>query len=114
MLFTAIATAALVSSIPLLIAEAALGEILWPTTKGWLIIAVVALFPSFLAQVLYIKGVAGIGPSRAGVFLNLVPIFATLIAVVFLGEIFALYHAVALGLVLGGIGLSELGRSASR
>jgi len=113
-LFTALATAALVTSIPLLIAEVALGEMLWPTPRGWLIVAVVAIFPSFIAQVFYIKGVAVIGPSRAGAFLNLVPIFAALIAVVFLGEIFALHHAVALGLVLGGIGLSELGRSASR
>ena len=31
-------------------------------------------------------------------------------AVIFLGEAFRLYHALALFLVLGGIGLSELGK----
>ena len=113
-LFTAIATGALAGAIPLAIAEAALGELMWPTATGWLIVVAATLFPSFLAQVLYIKGVAIIGPGRAGAFLNLVPIFAAIIAVVFLDEVFSLHHAIALALVLGGIGLSELGRPASR
>ena len=113
-LFTAIATGALVASIPPAIAEAALGEAIWPTTTGWLIVAAVTVFPSFLAQIFYIRGVAIIGPGRAGAFLNLVPVFAAIMAVVFLNEVFALHHAVALALVLGGIGLSELGKPASR
>jgi drug/metabolite transporter (DMT)-like permease len=113
-LLTGFATGALVASIPLVIAEAALGEVLWPTATGWLIVAVVTLFPSFIAQVCYIKGVAIIGAGRAGIFLNLVPVFAAMMAVAFLGEVFALHHAVAMGLVLGGIGLSELGRPVSR
>lgn len=113
-LFTAIATGALVASVPPLIAEAAVGAVLWPTTTGWLIVAVVTLFPSFIAQICYIQGVSIIGPGRAGAFLNLVPVFAAIIAVVFLNEIFAMHHALALLLVLGGIGLSELGRPATR
>jgi len=39
-----------------------------------------------------------------------VPVFASAMAIVFLGETFALHHALALLLVLGGIGLSEVGR----
>jgi drug/metabolite transporter (DMT)-like permease len=113
-LLTGFAAGALVASIPLVIAEAALGEVLWPTAAGWLIVVVVTLFPSFIAQVCYIKGVAIIGAGRAGIFLNLVPVFAAMMAVAFLGEVFALHHAVAMGLVLGGIGLSELGRPVSR
>ncbi len=52
-----------------------------------------------------------IGPGRAGVFVNLVPVFASIFAVVFLRERFELYHGVALSLVLGGIWLSERGGS---
>lgn len=110
LLFTAIAMGALVSSVPLALVEAAVGGAFWPTATGWLILAAATLLPSFLAQILYIKGVAAIGPNRAGVFLNLVPIFAALIAVTFLGETFAPFHALALVLVLGGIGLSELAK----
>jgi drug/metabolite transporter (DMT)-like permease len=53
------------------------------------------------------RGVELIGPARAGLFVNLVPIFGALLAVVLLGEPFALYHALGLVLVLGGIWLSE-------
>ena len=113
-LLTGFAAGALAASVPLVVAEAVIGEVLWPTPTGWLIVTVVTFFPSILAQVLYIKGVAIIGPGRAGAFLNLVPVFAAIMAVVFLDEVFALHHAVALGLVLGGIGLFELGRPASR
>jgi len=48
---------------------------------------------------------------RAGVFVNLVPVFASIMAVLFLNESFELYHALALKLVLGGIWLSEIGKA---
>ena len=63
-----------------------------------------------MAQIFFIKGVALIGPNRAGVFVNVVPVFAAIMAVMFLQENFEQYHAVSLALVLGGISLSELGR----
>jgi drug/metabolite transporter (DMT)-like permease len=43
------------------------------------------------------------------VFINLVPVFASILALLVLAEPFALYHATALVLVLGGIGLAERG-----
>ena len=52
-------------------------------------------------------GVDLIGPGRTGVFVNLVPIFAAILAVVLIGEPFAAFHAVALALVLGGIWLAQ-------
>ena len=65
------------------------------------------IFPSFLAQLTFMQGVKLIGPGRAGVFVNLVPIFAAFFSVLLLGEEFALFHAVALVLVLGGIWVAE-------
>ena len=108
-LFTGIAAAALVSSLPLALAEAALGRFQWPTPAGWVILGLVTLFPSFVAQISFIQGVALIGPSRAGVFVNLVPVFASILALLVLGEPFEPFHGLALGLVLGGIWLSERG-----
>jgi drug/metabolite transporter (DMT)-like permease len=109
-LFTVMAGAAFLTSLPLAAVEALLGAFQWPTPTGWLILLLVALFPSFLAQICFIQGVALIGPSRAGVFINLVPVFASLLALLVLAEPFAAYHAAALALVLGGIWLAERGR----
>jgi drug/metabolite transporter (DMT)-like permease len=53
------------------------------------------------------RGVELIGPARAGLFVNLVPVFGALLAVVLVGEPFAVYHAAGLALVLGGIWLAE-------
>ena len=106
-LFSVFAIGALVAALPLPIAEAAMGHLQWPTAKGWVLVVLVILFPSFLAQIFFIKGVTLIGPERAGIFFNLIPIFAAMVAVVFLGERFYTHHALALALVLGGIGLSE-------
>jgi len=71
------------------------------------VVALIALFPSFVAQIGFMHGVRIIGPGRAGVFINLIPIFASLMAVTFLGESFQGYHAAALVLVLSGIWLAE-------
>jgi drug/metabolite transporter (DMT)-like permease len=110
-LFTGMACAAFVTSLPLALAEAALGRFQWPTPAGWLILALVTVFPSFLAQISFIHGVSLIGPGRAGVFVNLVPVFASILALLILHEPFRLFHAVALALVLGGIWLSEHGKT---
>jgi drug/metabolite transporter (DMT)-like permease len=110
-LFTLMAAAAFVTALPMAVAEAAAGDFCWPTTMGWLIVTGVTLFPSFLAQIFFIQGVEMIGPARAGVFVNLVPVFAAVLAVAFLNESFEAFHGVALGLVLGGIWLSERGKA---
>jgi drug/metabolite transporter (DMT)-like permease len=108
--FAVMATAAFVTSLPLVAVEIALGQFQWPTPKGWLITLYIAVFPSFLSQLFFMRGVDLIGPGRAGIFVNLVPVFAALLAVVLLGEAFQIYHAIALALVLGGIVLAEKGK----
>jgi len=105
--FTALAIAAFISSLPLLIWESALGETQWPTSEGWLLLLFIALFPSLLAQICFLRAVDLIGPGRATIFTNLVPIFGPIIAVGLLGETFHPFHAVALVLVLLGIALAE-------
>ncbi len=109
--FAFMAGAAAITSIPPAIAEVMLGQALWPTPQGWLLILFIALGPSLVSQLMFMRGVQLIGPTRAGVFLNLVPVFGPLLAVLILGEKFYLYHAVALCLVLGGIWIAERGRN---
>jgi len=76
-----------------------------------MVLAFVAIFPSCLAQLYFMRGVDLIGPGRAGVFINLVPVFAAALAVGLISEPFAAYHAVALALVIGGIWLAQRTRA---
>lgn len=106
-LFAAMAIVAFFVSIPFLVGEIMMGAFLAPTPTGWFVILLVTIFPSFVSQITFIMGVDKIGPSRAGVFVNLVPIFAAGMAVAFIGEEFHFFHGAALMLVLFGIFLSE-------
>jgi drug/metabolite transporter (DMT)-like permease len=105
--FAGLAAAAFVTAVPLLAVEIAAGASGWPSLQGWAVLAYVALAPSFLAQVFYIRAVELIGPGRAGLFINLVPIFGAILAVLILSEPFGLHHAAALVLVLTGILVAE-------
>lgn len=106
--FFGLAAGAFVTSLPLIAIEVVSGGLQLPTLKGWGVLTYVALAPSFVCQVLFIRAVALIGPQRAGLFINMVPVFGALAAVLVLGEHFGLHHAMGLGLVLLGIVFSEL------
>jgi drug/metabolite transporter (DMT)-like permease len=106
-IFAVLAASAFVSAIPFLVVEMAMGLTFVPTLKGMLVLFFVAIGPSLLGQVFFLRGIELLGPSRTGAFYNLVPVFGALLAVAILGEPFHLYHALAFLLVLGGIWLSE-------
>lgn len=105
--FAALAAVAAVVSIPFVVAEVAMGQSYLPTPKGWLLVLFIGLLPSFISQLTFMQAVHLIGPARAGMFMNLVPIFGPLLAVLVLGEPLSAYHATALALVLGGIYIAE-------
>lgn len=105
--FSALAAAALLTSLPLLAVEWASGHLIWPTGRGWAIVAFVGLGPSLISQLFFMRGVELIGPNRAGVFVNLVPVFGAFLAVALVGEAFGPDKAAALALVLGGIVITE-------
>ncbi|MFP8967065.1 DMT family transporter [Pokkaliibacter sp. CJK22405] len=69
-------------------------------------IAFTGLFASILAYLLWNHGIRVLGPAAASLFIFLMPVFGSLLAVVFLDEAFLVYHAVGgvmilLGLMLG-------------
>ncbi|MDH3221938.1 MAG: DMT family transporter [Gammaproteobacteria bacterium] len=109
-LFAVMAAVAWLVSLPLVAFETYQQGWIMPTRLGWILALLVTLLPSLIAQIFFIQGVGLIGPGRAGVFVNLVPVFASIMAVIFLREVFEFYHALALLLVLGGIWLSEVGK----
>ncbi len=113
-MLAAMAVAAFVTSVPLMIWEIMSGGFVWPTWGGLLVLGFVALGPAFVSQLMYMRGVELIGPGRAGVFVNLVPVFGAIMAVVILGEPFAPYHVLALLLVVGGIAIAQRGSGGPR
>ncbi len=91
-------------SLPLALYEATTPAFIFPTSPmGLGVVVYTAIFPSLIGQALFIRAVELIGGNAAGMFVNLVPIFGALLAVLLLNETFHPYHAVALTLVLGGI-----------
>jgi drug/metabolite transporter (DMT)-like permease len=112
--FTLLVLISAITSVPLVVAEAFVSGLSMPTWQGWLVTLYVAIFPSCLAQLFFVRAVDLIGPGRTGVFVNLVPVFSAILAVVLINEPFHVFHAVALALVIGGIWLAERGRAASR
>lgn len=106
-MFSVMAIAAFFASIGMAAIEFYNGDFQMPTPAGWLVLVYVVLFPSFLAQICFMRGVQLIGPGRAGLFVNLVPIFASILSVLLLDESFELYHAAALAFVLTGIAVAE-------
>jgi drug/metabolite transporter (DMT)-like permease len=93
-------------NLPLALVEQASGARLVPSAGAFAATAYVAIFPSFLAYLMFNRGVEIFGPARAGAFMHLVPLFTALLAILFLGEQPALYHAFGLALILAGVWLA--------
>lgn len=80
-----------------------------PTTWGWPLAAAlvyVAVGPSLLAYRTFGIGIQRAGPSMAGFFANLTPVFAALMSAAFTGEMPQAYHAGAFVLIVAGIVVS--------
>jgi drug/metabolite transporter (DMT)-like permease len=71
------------------------------------------LFPSIVCYLLWTKGVTAIGPTRAGPFLYLLPVFGAIVSTLALGEHLSAYHVVGFVLILGGLVVSNRNVSAS-
>ena len=76
----------------------------WPLALALLYVAV---GPSLLAYRAWGAGVARVGPTTAGFFSNLTPLFAALMSATLLGEPPHLYHAAGFALIVGGIVISS-------
>jgi drug/metabolite transporter (DMT)-like permease len=108
---TMLFVSAAIVSIPLALYEATTPAAVWPTTlTGFGVIFYTAIFPSIIGQALFIRGIELIGGNAAGLFVNLVPIFGAILAVLLLGEAFRMFHAAALALVLGGVLFAQRAR----
>ncbi|UCH91625.1 MAG: DMT family transporter [Nitrospirota bacterium] len=73
--------------------------------SGWVALVYVMVFATALGQQAWLFGVDGVGPSRAGIFGNLVPVSALFFSLVILGEAVGLREISGIGLILLGVWL---------
>lgn len=113
-LLTATVMAGLVFLLPVFLLQTWRAEP--PTLDGPMIGAIlyIAIFSSVIAFLFWIRGVAEIGPTRAGMFSNLMPVFGAVLALLLLGEPIQPYHLLGAALVFGGIALTNLGLAPAR
>ena len=74
------------------------------TTVG--AVCYVAIFPSIMSYICFNRGVELVGASRAGLFLYLMPVFGSIMAIAFLGESLRWYHGTGIGLIALGLVLA--------
>ena len=67
----------------------------------------VVLFPGLASFIFWIKGISLIGSNRSGIFLHLMPIFSTILAILIFKEKFMIYHLIGALLIITGIILSS-------
>lgn len=71
--------------------------------KVWLSAAFLGLGGTTLAFLLYLRGIRHIGPSRASIFINFVPVFGMALSSLFLGERISGYTLAGGILVIAGV-----------
>ena len=64
--------------------------------------------PRVLAFICWNRGVAAVGANAAGFTVHLLPAFGTVLAILFLGEAFAAFHAAGIAIILAGVLLATL------
>jgi drug/metabolite transporter (DMT)-like permease len=89
--------------IPLFIWELFARPLMVINTANLLTLAYVALFPSTLAYLCFNRGVQLIGANRAAPFFHVVPVFGTVMSIVFLGEHPQVFQFLGFALVLTGV-----------
>lgn len=79
---------------------------------AWLALGYLIVFATALGQQAWLYGVKGVGPSRAGVFVNLIPVSALLLSALVLGESISVKEVAGIALILAGVWM--VGRQTSR
>ena len=97
----------LVFLLPMYIAEVFVGKKITLNFPVLMTIGYVVFFAGIGAYTFWNAAIKLIGPSRSGVFLHMMPIFSSLMAVFLLGEQFSFHHIVGTLLIISGILLSS-------
>ena len=105
-----IISAGLILLLPAYLIEMALGYRLNIHLPFILTLSYVVLFPGLASFFFWIKGISIIGSNRAGIFLHLIPIFSTVMAILIFKEKFMTFHFIGAVLMIIGVVLSSKGK----
>ena len=105
-----IITAGLIFLLPAYLIELSLGYKASISLPFILTLTYVVLFPGLASFIFWIKGISIIGSNRSGIFLHLMPIFSTIMAILIFGEKFMIFHSIGAVLIIAGIILSSRGQ----
>ena len=110
----------------MLLAVTMIGLVLLLPAYGWefLVVGGVALQPANVVSIAYVgllasvisyicwnRAVVQVGANKAGLFIHLMPVFSTLLAILFLGEVLQPFHFAGIALIGAGLYLTTSARS---
>ena len=102
-----ICTFGLICVFPQFFYEFSQGQFIQFNTNLFYILIFLALFPSIGSYYCWAGAVSIIGANRAGIFLSLIPLFSTIMAIAFYKEQFQFFHLIGAILIIIGLFLSN-------
>ena len=100
-------TLGLIFIIPQFVYEFSQGQFIKFDINLFYILIFLALFPSIGSYYCWAGAVSIIGANRAGIFLSLIPLFSTIMAIFFYNEKFQIFHLIGAILIILGLFLSN-------
>ena len=97
----------LIFLIPIYVLEMNFGNQIIIDKPFILTLSYVVIFPGLASFFFWIKGIGIIGANRAGVFLHLMPVFGSIMAIILFNEKFMFYHILGAIFIIAGITLSN-------
>mgnify|MGYP001420888533 FL=1 len=98
----------LIFLIPIYILEMNIGNQIELGKPFILTLSYVVLFPGLAAFFFWIKGIGIIGANRAGVFLHLMPVFGSIMAIILFDEKFMIYHLLGAIFIIAGVCITNV------
>jgi drug/metabolite transporter (DMT)-like permease len=102
----AVMLAGMVTGLPIYLTDVAMGGRIEVNAGVVLGILYLAAFPSVICYFMWNRGVAAIGPAKAGAYLHLIPLAGAFMAFLFLKEEIQIQHVVGLLLIFSGVWLA--------
>ena len=100
-------TVGLIFLVPQFFYEQSIGLDIKINKASLLILFYVVIFPAIAAYYCWQKAIELIGPNRSAMFIQLMPLFSAILAIIIFKEKFQLYHFIGATFIISGIYLSN-------
>lgn len=97
---------ALMAGVAALLAGTSLSVATW-TPLVWAMLAAIVVFPTFIAILLYLRALRGLGAGQAAILSTFEPVFTITLAAIVLGESLSPVQWMGAAFVLGGVAVAE-------